>query len=108
MEYQDAHRALFYLGRALNKVAQVQAEKGYKSKPIMDKLNYSGMDAKAIVRLSEDLMEKVKQFQLRKEPKKNPEKALRRFSDYFKYIGWNMPPEEALFFILSGYSFTTK
>ena len=108
MEYQDPHKALFYLGRALSKVARVQVEKGYKSKPIMDKLNYAGMDLKAIVRLSEDLMEKVRQFQLSKDPKKSPEKALRQFTAYFKHAGWSMHPEEALFFLLSGYSYTTK
>ncbi len=108
MEYQEPHKAMFYLGRALAKVARVQVEKGYKSKPIMEKLNYSGMDLKAIIRLSEDLMDKVRQFQLSKEPKKSPEKALRHFTTYFKYVGWNMLPEEALFFILSGYSYTTK
>ena len=108
MEYQDPQKALFYLGRALSKVARVQVEKGYKSKPIMDKLNYAGMDLKAIVRLSEDLMEKVRQFQLSKDPKKSPEKALRHFTAYFKHAGWNMHPEEALFFLLSGYSYTIK
>ncbi len=108
MEYQDSHKALYYLGRALSKIARVQSDKGYKSKPIMERLNYSGMDLKSIVRLSEDLMDKVRQFQLSKEPKKSPEKALRHFTNYFKYVGWNMPPDEALFFILSGYSYTTK
>lgn len=110
MKYEDSHKALFYLGRALNLIALVQSEKGYTSKPVMEKLNYSGMDKKAIRKLREDLADKARQFQLSKpeNKKRNPEFSFGQFTKHFDEIGWSMNPEEALFFILSGYSFTTK
>lgn len=108
MNYSLSQRAMFFLGRALHKVAMTQADKEHKSRPIMGKLNYNGMDLKAIERLCIDLHEKVRQYQLNKVPKKSPEKALSQFSTHFKPESWDLSDEEALFFILSGYSFSIK
>ena len=103
--YTSAQKALFYLGRALNTVAYEQFRKGYESKPVLNKLNYSGMDKQAIVRLRNDLADKSRQFNLHRflEP------LLANFHRYFEEVNdWKMVPEEALFFILSGYTFATK
>ena len=103
--YTPAQKALFYLGRALNTVAYEQFRKGYESKPVLNKLNYSGMDKQAIVRLRNDLADKSRQFNLHRflEP------LLANFHRYFEEVNdWKMVPEEALFFILSGYTFATK
>ncbi|SFQ80140.1 TM1802 family CRISPR-associated protein [Hymenobacter arizonensis] len=108
MQYQGPQKALFYLGRALNKVARVEYAKGLKSKPIMDKLTYSGMNVEAIIQLSKVLTDKGHSFRLSAESKNNPDNDLDCFALYFKSTGWSMPPEEALFFILSGYVFTSK
>ena len=104
-QYTPAQKALFYLGRALNTVAYEQLRKGYDSKPVLNKLNYSGMDKAAIIRLRNDLADKSRQFNLHRflEP------ILRNFHRYFEEVNdWKMAPEEALFFILSGYTFATK
>lgn len=108
MNYSSSQRAMFFLGRALHKVAQAQADKEHKNMPIMAKLNYNGMDVKAIQRLCIDLHEKVRQYQLNKTPIKSPSKALSQFAIYFKEDGWDLGSEEALFYILSGYSFSAK
>lgn len=103
--YTSAQKALFYLGRALNTVAYEQFRKGYESKPVLNKLNYSGMDKQAIIRLRNDLADKSRQFNLHRflEP------LLASFHRYFEEVNdWKMVPEEALFFILSGYTFATK
>lgn len=101
MKYTDAQKALFYLGRVLNSVAYKQADKGYKAKPVLNKLNYNGMDKDDIVRLRKELAEKTQQYNLHKTTEYN----FSWFTRYFDYNNWSMKPEEALFFILSGYSY---
>lgn len=103
--YSDAQKALFYLGRALNVVAYEQYKKGYESKPVLAKLNYAGMDGRALMRLRNDLADKSRQFNLHglMEP------LLGRFHSLFGSLEhWTMHAEEALFYVLSGYTFYTK
>lgn len=103
MDYNDAQKALFYLGRALNSVAYKQSEQGYKSKPILNKINFNGLRREDIVRLRKDLTEKTLQYKIHKKT----EFDLARFTQYFDFNHWQMPQEEAVFFLLSGYSFGT-
>jgi CRISPR-associated protein Csh1 len=85
----------------LNTVAQAQYKKEHKNKPVLKKLNYNGMDRDDIRRLYHDLWEKTQQYSLHR----LTETTLSRFSMLFKHERWTMKPEEALFFILSGYAF---
>ncbi|MBV6440408.1 MAG: hypothetical protein EPGJADBJ_02077 [Saprospiraceae bacterium] len=111
MGYTDDQRALFYLGRILNSVGRAQADKEHKSKPVLNKLNYNGMDSHDIRRLRKDLFEKCRQYTT---PQKNVlgfnEMNFSKFTDLFidsKDAPWDkrMKPDEALFYLLSGYSF---
>jgi CRISPR-associated protein Csh1 len=110
MGYSDDQRAMFYLGRILASVGFAQAEKDHKSKPILGKLNYNGIDSNDIQRLRKDLFEKCRQYTT---PKKNVlgfnEMNFSKFTDLFLQKGWDkrMKPEESLFYLLSGYSFRT-
>ncbi len=99
--YSNSQKALFYLGRMLNTIAYQQTVKGHKSKPILNKLNFNGMDKKEIIALQYDLFEKARQYGI--VDKIEFDNA--RFTEYFDYNNWSMKPEESLFFILSGYSF---
>lgn len=101
MNYKPEHKALFYLGRVLNTVAQTQYKKEHKTKPVLKKLNYNGMDRDDIRRLHRDLVEKTQQYSIHR----YTESTLSRFMMLFNHEGWTMKPDEALFFILSGYSF---
>ena len=107
MGYTDDQKALFYLGRVLGNVGYAQWKKDHKTKPILAKLNYNGMEAKAIMRLRLDLLEKCRQYNILSYFN---EDAFSKFHDYFRLEGWNkrMKPDEALFFLLAGYSFKTK
>lgn len=104
MEYSDAQKAMFYLGRTVNAVAYAQVKKDHSSKPILDKINFNGLEAKHIIRLNNDLMEKTKQYRIYDKT----EYSLSLFTKYFTPNSWSLSAEEALFFLLSGYSFSTK
>jgi CRISPR-associated protein Csh1 len=103
MSYSDAQKAMFYLGRVLNSVAYAQHKKNHTSKPILNKLNYNGMDKRAIIRLRIDLMEKCKQYDVLN----YNELLFSKFNDLFNPSEFILSSEEALFFLLSGYSFRT-
>lgn len=98
MNFQEHQKALFYLGRMLSSVAYIQKD---KKKTVLDKLNFNGMDKKEIVRLRSGLIEKAKQYQEIEKVVFNDS----RFNELFDYNNWSVSPQEALFFILSGYSF---
>ncbi len=101
MDYDTNQKALFYLGRVLHSVALAQAMKEHSSKPILNKLNFNGIGLKEIERLRLDLTEKTQQYKLHG----YTEPLFEKFNQFFKHNGWIMPPQEALFFLLSGYSF---
>ena len=103
MQLNRHQQAMFYLGRMLNTVEFIQ--KG-KKKTVIDKVNFNGMDRDDIQRLRISLIEKAKQYG-------KVGKVVftdGKFGEHFDFNNWKMDPQEAVFFLLSGYSFgiTTK
>jgi len=97
MGYTPDQRALFFLGRMLNTVTFLQ---NGKVKTALDKVNFNGMSPGSIIRLRNSLIEKAKQYN-------GVSKVIfndAEFSKHFNY-GHRVNPQEAVFFILSGYSF---
>ncbi len=98
MDFTAQQKAMFFLGRMLNSVNYLQKD---KKKTVIEKVNYNGMEKDDIVRLRKDLFEKAKQYSAT--PKIIFSDA--QFGQYFDFNNWNMSPQEAVFFILTGYSF---
>lgn len=103
MGYNPSQKAMFHLGRVLNSVALAQKKKGYTKMPVLNKINYNGMDRKAIVKFRVDLREKVNQFDLHGFNSGNFDKFTKAFPAQQK--DWKLSPQEAVFFILSGYAY---
>lgn len=102
MKLNENQKAMFFLGRMLNTVAN-QLQKG-KNKTAIDKVNFNGMDRDDIVRLRVDLFEKAKQYS-------ETRKIIftdARFSEYFSFEQWDMDANEAVFFLLTGFSFGAR
>lgn len=100
LAYTNEQAALFYLGRVLNRVVYEQSRKRHK-KNALDKLNYNGMDGQAIFRLANELFESGRHYDITSKIVW----SWGEFSRRFKLDSWVMNPAEALFYILSGYSF---
>jgi CRISPR-associated protein Csh1 len=107
MNFISYQKALFYLGRMLSSVAYIQKD---KKRTVLDKLNFNGMDKTDILRLRNALIEKAKQYD-------EVDKVIfndARFNENFNFNNWldennkTVNPSEALFFILTGYSFGIK
>lgn len=97
------HKAMFYLGRILNRVEWIQLEKKIK-KTVIHLVNFNGLDESNIERLYEDLFNKARQH--------NSVGVIKhlsgQFHAHFKRNDWSLNPKEALFYLLSGYSFMVK
>ncbi len=97
MGYKEPQKAMFYLGRALSGIASAQVKAKHANKPILEKVNYNGMDIKSILKLYADLREKVKQY-VKYDTLKFVEPPLSNFDERFQPTNWKMAPDEALFF----------
>jgi len=109
MSFTEPQQALFHLGRALNSVAYQQAQKG-SLKRILHQLNYNGMAKKDIIRLHTALAEKGIQYKVAKNGKQVYladilQYNLGGFSKKFDINNWQMDSNEALYFILAGYTY---
>jgi CRISPR-associated protein Csh1 len=101
MKLNQNQKAMFFLGRMLNTIVWIQ--KG-KNKTAIDKVNFHGMDRDDIVRLRVDLFEKAKQYG-------KTQKIIfsdASFSEHFDFEQWNMDSNEAVFFLLTGFSFGVR
>ncbi len=101
MNYSEEEKALFYLGRVLSAVAYAQYKKGHESKPVLNKVNYNGMDAESILRLSLDLREKTRQYTIHDKTEWN----FSEFTDKFNEKAWTLSKEQGVFYLMAGYSF---
>jgi len=103
MQFNQNQQAMFYLGRMLNAVEYLQVKKNIK-KTVINLVNFNGLDRDDIERLRNDLLNKARQHgQMGKVIFTDG-----KFSELFDYNNWKMPPTEALFFLLTGYSFGTN
>src|SRR5690606_26678093 len=98
MNLSQEQKAMFYLGRLLNQVEYIQ--KG-KNKTVIHKVNFNGMDKDDIERLRIGLIEKAKQYNAIGKVIYTDNK----FGNHFDNNSWKMPAQEAVFFLLTGYSF---
>jgi CRISPR-associated protein Csh1 len=103
LDYTEDQTALFYLGRALSRIVQEQSKKGHK-KNMLDKLNYNGMDRRAVYELASSIMEAGRHYLI----SNNIEWPLDSFYRRFNFNKWKMDSREALFFILSGYTYKIR
>ena len=101
MDYSEYEKAMFYLGRVLSSVAYAQYKKGHESKPVLNKINFNGMDSQAVVRLSLDLSEKARQYTIHRETEWN----FAHFREHFNDKDWPLTNEQNVFYLMAGYSF---
>lgn len=99
MEYNEAQIALFLMGRLIGEIGWKQGGK----EPILEKISYQGMDSKRILRLTNEVFEKLKQYKVL-QYNKGIFSACKMLLD--KQIeNWPLNDQENVFYILSGYSY---
>jgi len=104
--YQDdCKKAAFLLGNLIGKIGNAQYQQGHKSKPVLDKINFQGIGANNLIRLSNGVFEKLMQYKILK----FNERAFSVFKELIdgNINNWKLSNQENVFYILSGYSFAT-
>lgn len=105
MGYSQHQRAMFFLGKALKQIVNVQRSDG-KTKTALDMVNFNGIDARSILQLATGIMDKGRQYRGKHGLDIKVERYLKQFYHYFPgdTDAWDMDGKEALFFFLSGYT----
>ena len=102
MGYSPQQQALYWLGRIIRKIGTAQYNKNHKQKPVLNKINYNGMDHSKIQRLYVDAFELSTQYKIVNEINY----CSKMFSQLFPADEtlWTLTPQESVFYILSGFS----
>jgi len=97
-------KALFLLGYIIGEIGRKQEGKDIKNKPILNKINFLGMDVEKIKRLSNEIFEKLMQYKILQ----YNEKIFNIFKMLFEenVNKWKLSNQENVFYVLSGYAFS--
>lgn len=107
MKYSETQTAVFLLGVLIGSIGREQSSRSEEGtyKPVLNKINFNGMDQTRMMKLSVDIFNKLRQ-----------EKIL-RFVENIHYAhmywmsrnrdSWDLNKDEGLFYLLAGYSFQT-
>ncbi|NLJ78481.1 MAG: type I-B CRISPR-associated protein Cas8b/Csh1, partial [Tissierellia bacterium] len=104
--YDEQETAMFLLGYLVGEIGNVQYKRSDDAnKPILNKLNFNGLDKQKIIRLTKDVFNKLNQEKIRRfnevtffEMKRILDANIDR---------WQLNKDQSLFYLLSGYSFAT-
>ena len=100
-------KALFFLGVLLNRVASEQYKKGHKTKPVLKKIQFQGMSAKEVFRLYEEILEKLRQYDLFDLFSEQMIAAFHRHCGKMEK-NWPLSDHANVFYIMSGYGYQTS
>jgi len=99
MGYTPQQESLYWLGRMINNVGTAQYNKGHIQKPVLNKINYNGMDYSKIQRLYVDVFKLATQYNIANKIGFSSNKFAKNFPANEGL--WNINPQEAVFYILS-------
>ncbi len=106
MGYDEQQSAMFLLGCLIGEIGNAQYRRmGEDRKPILNKLNFGGVDKSKVIRLTNEVFNKLIQEKIRKYNEITFSEC-KRLMDANK-DSWKLNKHENLFYILSGYSYDT-
>lgn len=103
LKYDPAQQGLALLGYVLGAVANAQRKEGLENKPVMEKVNYQGMSEEKVLRLFNDLFEKIRQYRRHIGYAERWWAAAKQL--YESADKSRLTANERVFYLLSGYSF---
>src|SRR3972149_5163149 len=92
-------------GYIVGNVGNRQYKSGHETKPILNKINFQGMNIQTIIRLTNDIFEKLAQYKILGY-NETIFHQYKRLVDIYSN-DWPLNNQENVFYILSGYSFST-
>ena len=105
MGYSEEQAALFLLGYLIGEIGNAQWNKEIPNKPILNKIVYQGMNPGKILRLTNEVFEKLKQWR-RLQYNEGIFGEMKKLLD--KHLqNWTLSDQENVFYVLSGYAYNT-
>ena len=103
--YSDRQKqALFLIGYLIGEIGNKQSQTSdTKKKPILNKINFQGMDYKKLMRLSNDIVEKLNQYKILSF-NENIFSAVKKLLE--SNANWQLSNQENVFYVLSGYAYS--
>ncbi|MEJ5227617.1 TIGR02556 family CRISPR-associated protein [Thermodesulfovibrio sp.] len=105
-KYSEQMASLFLIGLLIGEIGTEQYKKGDKKKAILNKVNFQGMDLNKLVRLFNDVYEKMRQYRILTSKNEKIYSLAKNLFETNRHK-WSLIPEENVFYVLSGYSFKT-
>lgn len=96
-------KSLFLLGYMIGEIGISQSSKDIKNKPILNKINFQGMGIEKLIRLANEVPEKLRQY--RKFSYNENINTVFRILFESNLKNWNLSNQENVFYVLSGYSY---
>lgn len=107
MNFDDEKTAMFIMGYLIGEIGRKQNrmnENGDGSyKPILNKINFNGIDMKRIIRLSTDIFEKMRQLKIASYNENTYHQMMKLINK--KKEKWSLDKNENLFYLMTGYGF---
>lgn len=107
MGYCEQESALFLLGYLIGEIGYEQVKGGdlNAKKPILNKINFNGINSKNLINLSNEIFEKLDQYKIRGYNEKIFSVMKSLMDKNIK--SWKLSDNENVYYILSGYAFNT-
>lgn len=106
MEFDEEKAALFLLGYLIGDIGRAQMTQESKKKPILEKINFRGMNLNRILILTNEVFEKLDQYKIRHFNEVNFSVMKMLFDKRIK--NWSLSDIENVYYIMSGYAFNTN
>ncbi len=101
--YDEKQKALFLAGVLIARIGRAQFAKGSKNKPILEKINFSGMSKERVMILANQIMDGLKNYRLLNSKNEELYGQMKALLD--RNLDQLRDPIENVFYILSGYGF---
>lgn len=111
MEYNQMQAAMFLLGYLVGEVGNAQYRRNQESggegtyKPILNKINFNGIDKSKLIRLRSEIVNKLRQEKILHYNEKVYAACVQLMDKNIN--NWKLNKDENLFYLLSGYAYAT-
>lgn len=105
MDFNEEKATLFLLGYLIGEIGRAQMTQESKKKPILEKINFRGMNLNRILILTNEVFEKLDQYKIRHFNEINFSVMKMLLDKNMK--NWSLSDIENVYYIMSGYAFNT-
>ena len=102
--YSEAQQGLALLGYVIGVIAYAQYKEGLENKPVLEKINYQGLSEEKVLRLFNEMFEKIRQYRKNKTVSYAERWWATAKKLYEVGVNQKLTADERVFYLLSGYS----